>query len=317
MEEKEIGCIALSGATSSIGIFLINKCIQRNIRVIAMYNFESIHASRVPTHPLIERVHCTLENMVTVNVSGLHADVFIHLAWKSTKSSERNNPVSQVCNIQYSLDSINLAKRLGCHTYMGAGSQAQYGKKNEILTEDISMNPDTGYGMAKLCAEQMTRLYCRMIGMRHIWPRIVSTYGPFSPEQTVIFYEIRSLLAGEKPALSGGDQLWDYIYLDDVADALLALMQRGRDGESYLISSGKSFPLKEIFIKVRDMIDPSLPLGLGDIPYNENTVMYLCASIKKIQQDTGWSPKTSFEEGVRKTIEWVKATTEKEVQRNE
>lgn len=308
MERYSINNLAVTGATSSIGITVIEECIRRNIAVTAIFRFSSVNAAHVPDHPLVNRVDCDLEGLKDLQLPGLHCDALLHLAWGSTKSTERNNLTPQVQNIQYALDAVELAHRLGCHTFMGAGSQAEYGQHTENLTEESRESPSTAYGMAKLCAGQMTRMSCHSRNMRHIWPRILSTYGPYSPYQTVLYYEIRELLAGREPQLSGGDQIWDFVYLRDTAQALLALLEKGHDGEIYLIGSGETRQLKEFLQMARDAVDPALPLALGAVPYGPNTVMHLGASIAKIEIDTGWKPITSFEEGIRKTIAWVKET---------
>lgn len=306
MQNYSIRGLAITGVTSSIGIFVLQECLERGIPVAAIYRFSSPSASRVPDHPLVKKYDCDLQHLKELDPDGFHCDAFLHLAWGFTVGEQRNNLKQQADNVQYALDAVELAGRFGCHAFMGAGSQAEYGPKQEDLTEDALPKPATAYGIAKLCAGQMTRLSCRNKGMRHIWPRILSTYGPCSPYQTVLYYTIRELLAGRVPQLSGGDQVWDFVYLRDTARALLALLEKGRDGEVYLVASGKTRLLKEFLEKTRDEIDPALPLGLGAVPYGPATVMHLGADIAKIKQDTGWEPTTTFEDGIRETIEWVR-----------
>ena len=306
MQPYSFQSLAITGATSSIGVFVIEECIRRGISVAAIYRFSSKHANRIPDHPLIYKYDCDLEHLREFDPNGVSVDAFLHLAWGFTSNTLRDILTPQVCNIQYALDAVDLAERFGCHTFLGAGSQAEYGQKKENLTENTFPQPSTAYGMAKLCAGQMTRLSCRNKGIRHIWPRILSTYGPCSPDNTVLYCEIRELLAGRSPSLSGGDQIWDFLYLRDAARALLALMEYGRDGETYLVASGQSQQLKEYFFQTRDIIDPRLALNLGAIPYSSSTVMHLGADIRKIKRDTGWKPLTSFEDGIRETIEWVR-----------
>lgn len=306
MQQYSIKKLAITGATSSIGVTMIEECIRRNIEVVAIFRFSSVTAPRVPEHPLIKKVNCDLEGLKDLEISGEKCDALLHLAWASTKSTERNNLAPQVKNIQYALDAVDLSYRLGCHTFMGAGSQAEYGQHEENLTEDTREKPSTAYGMAKLCAGQMTRMSCHNKGIRHVWPRILSTYGPYSPYQTVLYYEIRELLQGNEPQLSGGDQIWDFVYLRDAVRALLSLLEFGHDGEIYLVGSGKTRRLKEFLLETRDAIDPFLSLGLGAVAYGTNTVMHLGGDISKIERDTGWKPETPFDKGIRETIKWVK-----------
>ena len=186
-----------------------------------------------------------------------------------------------------------------------------YGGTDEVLTEETITRPETAYGMAKLCAGQMTRLACKQKGIRHIWPRILSAYGPKCQPQSVLNYTLTELLNGRRPSLSGGEQIWDFIYTGDVARALLLLTEKGRDGEVYVIGSGCSKPLKEYLLVVKNIVadvmgNDSLQLGFGERPYGESAVMNLQCDISKLKRDTGFYCNTSFADGIVETIKWIK-----------
>lgn len=298
--------VVITGATSSIGTALVDECVDRGISVLALVNPGSKNISRINTNKCVEIYECSLDSICNLDIEGKY-DAFIHLAWASTAGdAARNQLMPQIRNIQYSVDAVGLASRLGCEVFIGAGSQAEYGRTEEVLTECTVTNPETAYGMAKLCAGQMTRLACYQLGVRHIWPRILSAYGPNCQPQTVINYTIKELLHGHKPSLSAGEQIWDFIYTYDVAKALLKLAECGRDGEIYVIGSGHSKRLRDYLLEVRDMIDPNLELGIGDNIYGPNTVMHLECSIDKLVNDTGFIPSVDFKTGISNTIEWIK-----------
>ena len=111
------------------------------------------------------------------------------------------------------------------------------------------------------------------------------------------------LFKGEKPALTAGEQLWDYLYADDAGEALCRMAEAGRDGAIYPLGSGQSRPLREYFELLRDAVDPGLPLGLGEIPYPPNQVMRLEADISQLTRDTGFVPAVPFEAGIRRVVE--------------
>ena len=306
MRNNPIETIAVTGATGTIGVSLITQAIKRNIKVIAFVNSGSMNINRIPKSDLVRVIACSLADLKVLPTEGLSADVFFHLAWASTNRAVRNNLSPQVDNIRYSLDSVDLAERLGCHSYIGAGSQAEYGRKSSPLNEETFPSPETAYGMAKLCSGQMTRLACKNKGMRHIWPRILSTYGPYTQDTTILNYTISCLLNGNKPSLTGCEQIWDFIYVDDAARALLLLAEKGTDGDVYCIGSGTSRMMKDYILEISNRIDPSIPVGFGDIPYNESTVMHLVGDIKKIKRDTGFEPQIPFSVGIEKTISWAR-----------
>lgn len=302
----KISRVALTGATSTIGTAIIRECISNDIQVLALVNKNSFNIGRIPNSRLITIIECSLQDMETLNVEGMAADVFFHLAWGHTNRSVRNEAEPQIENIKYSIDSVRLASRLNCEVYVGAGSQAEYGRVDEIIDEETAVHPETAYGIAKLCSGQMTRIECEKLGIKHIWPRIFSTYGPYTQDTTILNYTIKELLRKHRPSLTMCDQIWDFIYVDDAARALLLLAEKGKSGEIYCISSGRSDTLRHFIEIVHAELKSDIKMGFGDLPYGENTVMYLSGNIRKLQNDTGFVPLVSFKEGIDKTIEWAK-----------
>lgn len=309
--------IVITGATSSLGTALVDECIKRNIEVLALVNPGSKNIDRITRADNVVIRECSLDALSKYESIGATYDAFIHLAWAATAGEAARNLITpQTLNILHSIDAVELAERLGCNVFIGAGSQAEYGRTDEVLTEETITRPETAYGMAKLCAGQMTRLACKQKGIRHIWTRILSAYGPNCQPQTVLNYTLTELLCDRRPSLSGGDQIWDFIYTGDVARALLLLTDKGRDGEVYVIGSGSARSLREYLIEAREVVmrvsKKEVPeLGLGDKAYGENTVMHLACDISKLMVDTGFHCDTSFEDGIIETIKWIEAYREK------
>jgi nucleoside-diphosphate-sugar epimerase len=152
----------------------------------------------------------------------------------------------------------------------------------------------------------MSRVMAQNEGMRHVWIRILSVYGPYDGENSLITSTIRKLLDGEKTSFTAGEQVWDYMYSGDAAKAMVELALHGRNGGVYCLGSGKTRHLREYIEIIRDKIAPDARLGLGDIPYAEGQVMYLCADTTELVRDTGYVPSTEFEDGIDAVIEWYK-----------
>ena len=307
----EMKKVVMTGPTGSIGIALIQQCIAQGIRVLAIVRPHSKRTDRIPRSPLVQVVACSLDTLCDLDEKALERagvesfdyDVCYHFAWEATIGSGRNDMKLQTANIGYALDAVALAARLGCHTFVGAGSQAEYGRWEEKLSEYTPTFPESGYGMAKLCAGAMTRLECSRLGMRHVWARILSVYGPGDGEQTMISTVIRKLLAGEIPALTAGIQQWDYLHCRDAANAMYLLGEKGRDGSIYCVGSGNARPLREYIEILRDCINPALALDFGAVAYGPQQIMYLCADIEKLTEDTGFIPEVNFEDGIdRKSV---------------
>lgn len=300
--------IVITGATGAVGTALIAEGIRQNVEMLVICRKASKRRQQIPDHPLVKVLELNMEEYETYQPpeGEMPYDVFYHFAWGGTTGDGRNDCEIQEKNIRYALDAAALAKRFGCSAFVGAGSQAEYGRVEGNLNSQTPAFPENGYGMAKLCAGQMTRLYCRQVGMRHVWTRILSIYGPGDGAGSMVMSAIHRLLAGETPAFTKGEQQWDYLYSGDAAKALLLLGEKGHDGGVYCLGSGKARPLADYIGMIRDAIDPRLLVALGAVPYAPGQVMYLCADIAKLKEDTGFAPEVSFEEGIKKTIMWVK-----------
>lgn len=299
--------VVITGPTGAIGIALIQECIRQGMEVYAISRRNSPRIKNIPKHERVHQIECDLEELGKLDVSSLPAcDIFYHFGWKATIGEERNNTFLQTSNIECTLEAVKLAQRMGCDTFVGAGSQAEYGRVEGKLNAQTPAFPENGYGIAKLCAGQLSRLECEKRGLKHIWTRVLSVYGPYDGERTMIISAIKKLLRGECPSLTPGQQQWDYLYSGDAARAMLAAGQRGISGKIYCIGSGQVRPLKEYITSMRNQINPEAKLGFGDIPYGEKQVMYLCADISELTKDTGFVPETDFDTGISKTIDWVK-----------
>ncbi len=203
---------------------------------------------------------------------------------------------AQIENIRYTIAACRAAAQLGCQALCGAAARPSMAAWKGAHCADPLPPRRIGYGMAKLCAGEMSRVECQTLGVAHIWTRILSVYGPHDGPATMISGTIRKPLHGEKPALTAGIQQWDYLYAADAAAAFYALAVSGQDGRVYPLGSGTARPLKDYIEALRDAIDPALPLGLGEVPYGPLQVMHLQADTSALQEDTGWRPATPFEE---------------------
>ena len=293
----------ITGATGVVGTALVNELIENNVELLVLLRQGSHKNERIPEHPLITKKFCSLNELSSLqNDTRKEYDVFYHFAWAATVGPDRNNMYAHADNIKYALDAVGAAKRFGCKVFIGVGSQAEYGRHEGILKPDTPCFPENGYGMAKLCAGQMTREYAHQIGLRHIWARILSVYGPNDGDNTMVMSLINKLQKGETPALTKGEQMWDYLYSADAARAFRLLGEKGIDGKTYVLGSGEARPLKEYMETIRDVVRPDAQLDFGSIPYSDTQVMYLCADIKDLSKDIGWYPTTNFSEGIDEII---------------
>ena len=230
-------------------------------------------------------------------------DAVVHLAWYGVADEFRNCPEQISRNLISTLAIWEAARTAGCKVWVGLGSQAEYGLCAGVLREDMFPRPVTAYGVAKLSAGLSTAKMSELAGIRHVWMRLLSAYGPGDDVRHLLPSVILDLLARKKPALTLGEQVWDYLYVEDAAAAICAVLEHEVSG-FYNLGSGTTTTIRAVVEQIRDLIDPSLPIGFGEIPYRRDQVMHLEADITRLTSATGWLPAVGLERGLQQTIEW-------------
>lgn len=297
----------ITGATGAVGTALVNKLISEDVQVLVLVRRNG-RVDKIPQHPLVKIEYCALDEMADYQPMESDYDAFFHLAWAGPYGKDRSDMFLQCQNIQHELDAVKLASRFGCKVFVGAGSQAENGKLPEgtRVAPDSPTDPDNGYGIAKLASGKMSRILCNQLGIRHNWCRILSAYGPGDGVHTMVMSTVIKFLNGEDCDFTPGEQQWDFCYNGDIANAFYLVAEKGKPDAIYTIGSGKTRMLKDYITIIRDTTCPNAKCNFGAVDYFPNQVMYLCADISDLQRDTGFEPMVSFEDGIKKTVDWYK-----------
>lgn len=300
--------VLLTGATGFVGSSVLRRLLAEESHAVAALLRPTASPRRIADlldHDRFVRVSGDMTNLAAVEpeIAAFRPDVVLHLAWAGVGNSRRND-ILQGDNVEPALELTRLAHRVGATAWVGLGSQAEYGPKEGVIDETSPTRPTTLYGTAKLCTSMLCGSVCQELGMRFAWLRLFSSYGPDDDPSWMISYLIRSLLAGERPSLTKGEQCWDYIYVTDVAEAVVRVAQSESGRGVYNLGSGEAPTIRTLVETIRDRIDSSLPLGFGEVPYRPDQVMHLQADIGRLLRDVGWSPALPFEEGIKLTVEW-------------
>jgi UDP-glucose 4-epimerase len=291
----------VTGASGHLGSYLTRLLIERGEDVTILVR-ESSDLWRLDG--ILDKVQ-VIRGLATAELERAAPEVVFHLAWSGVTAGTRDRPENLIDNVVGSLQLFRVVKDTGCACWVGIGSQAEYGPQTEPLSEEMTPHPNNSYGIAKLCLGQLLATLCGQCGMRFVWLRLLASYGPKDDPRHLIPSVIAKLLAGERPALTSGDQPWDYLYVEDAAECIYRAAVMPAVEGVYNLGSGHSETVRHIVELMRDMIDPGLPLGFGEIPSSQGV---LRGDITKIQRATGWSPKTDLETGLRWTLDWYKSS---------
>jgi nucleoside-diphosphate-sugar epimerase len=233
-------------------------------------------------------------------------DVYYHFAWDGLFLEALLDYTTQIMNIKWVMDAIVTASEMGCKKFVGAGSIAQY--ELTIREGQIDQNDKHKvYKTAKLACEYMGRSIAAKQGIQFFWPIITNIYGEGEKSPRLINTMIRNLLIGKRQKLSEGNQVYDFIHISDAARAFYLIGLNGKEFRTYVIGSGMAHPLKEFLCSLRDIVDPKASLGFGEAPFNGIYLPENVYDIFSLQEDTGFKAKVTFEDGIRRTMEWIKA----------
>ncbi len=297
--------IVITGATGFIGAAIVREFLMSGDEVIVLTRANS-NLSRLKSvrHSLQLVTYGSLvEEGLIESIAANQTDVFIHCAWRGVGGDERNEAFQISENIPTTIQSVELAAKLGCQQWIGLGSQAEYGNLNCKISESSGILPTTLYGKAKLSAGIAALGLCEAYEIKGSWLRVFSTYGPCDAPHWFIPYVIQEFLAGRAPQLTKCEQLWDYLHVEDAARAVIAVAQAKASGV-FNLGSGSTYPLKTYIETIREILRTNLIPKYGAIAYRPDQVMHLEADISRLIEETGWKPSVNILSGLTQTVEF-------------
>lgn len=186
--------------------------------------------------------------------------------------------------------------------FVSSGGAIYENAKAVPTKENYPVSPNSLYGLANLMMEKYIQSYCNVHGVNFVIPRLSNVYGPRQWQSGVIPSFIVKTIKKERPVIFGkGTQTRDFIYIDDVVEALLMLARQGKN-EAYNVGSSQEISLKKLFALVNVLLGAKMKPAYEKKRFSEAQRSAL--DISKIKKETGWRPKTSIREGLLKTIHY-------------
>jgi len=219
-------------------------------------------------------------------------DICIHLAW-NVRPGYQSNP-DNFDWIQYTKSLAYALQELKCKRFVGVGTCAEYMSSPEPLQEDALLGADSLYAIAKTD----TFFALQDTSMSVAWGRVFQPYGPRERPERLIPSVITSLLKGVSVETSPGEQVRDFIHVEDVATAIWKVAESSLVG-AVNIGTGKPTKVKEVVNSLGTMLSrPELIL-----PYLSGTLDSYYANNEQLRS-LGWEPKYALRNGLKSAIEW-------------
>ena len=303
--------ILITGADGFIGHNLVNKLLNEGKEIYGIV----FPGNDIYKTEFNEKLHikCMDLNQVMNHVKEFPNDIdtMYHFAWAGVKPELRNDLDVQMMNVNMTLDCMKLAIAIGIKKIVFPGSTNEYLYYGKPLNKDAVPSPNNAYGAAKIALRYLCSDFALRNNIEFIYTIIAGIYAADRRDNNVIFYTIDKLLHNQKPSLTKLEQLWDYVYIDDVMDALFLVGEKGRGGKVYAIGHGDNWELNNYIKIIHQKINPQLPLGIGEIPYDSDILPCSCIDLTDIEHDTGFIPKIDFEEGISRVITKIKENMNK------
>lgn len=301
--------ILVTGGAGFIGSHLVDKLLLEGYEVTVLDDLssgkiENINLKDAKLHFLkgdIRDIGAVKKALKDVDVV-FHLAAIIDVAFSIKKPLLVNN-----VNVDGSLNVLNESLRQDVEKFIFTSSCAVYGETLKVpIDEEHPTNPLSPYAASKLAVEKYCEVFGKAYGIETVCMRLFNVYGlrqESGPYGSVIIHFINRLKKGKPPIIFGdGSQTRDFVYVEDVVDALLKAMHlKGYMGEKINIGSGRETSIKElaeILIKKFGLKNVK-PMYASSRPFD---VKRSCANIEKARRLLGYEPHVSLEDGLNRLI---------------
>ncbi len=294
--------VLVTGGSGFVGLPLLEKLVRRG---------EEVHAISTRAAPTAvpgvrwHRLDLADSAAVEALVARVSPEHLLHLAWYVEHGRFWTAP-ENVLWVEYSLHLIRAFIRAGGRRAVMLGTCAEYdwSAASEPLREDSSLlAPATLYGVAKDSLRRLAEAYASSEGVELAWARLFFLYGPREQPGRLVPSAIRSLLRGESVATTSGEQLRDFLHVEDVAGALAALLASSVTGPVD-IASGHGTRVRELVGEIAGQIGAPELVRRGELPDRPGEPAMLVGAGFRLREEVGYRPRMSLTEGVADTVRW-------------
>jgi nucleoside-diphosphate-sugar epimerase len=292
--------VLVTGATGFLGSHCLAPLVERGFDVLGLYR------ERAPQDvPGVRWIRGDVMDRAAMRtlLEEHKPKGLLHLAW----FVEPGKLVTDSSNLSWtsaSLDLIRAFREGGGERCTVSGSCYEYDWRFGYCVEGVTpCEPDTLYGAAKDSLRRTFLAYCNVSGLSGSWGRAFFMYGPRENPARLVSSVIISLLTGSPAKSSHGLQVRDYLYIQDVADGMVALFASQGRG-AYNIAAGSSTTIREIVELLGKITGRSDLLRIGALPARANDAPLVLGDGRRTLNDTGWKPRLTLEAGLSATVDW-------------
>jgi UDP-glucuronate decarboxylase len=296
--------VLVTGAAGFIGSRVVRSLLESNQEVAGLVMPGASLHRLADIADGIQVVEADLRDKDTVarQLDRLRPEACLHLAWYVEPGKYLDSIENLDC-LRSSLSLLEELARVGCRHTVGVGTCFEYDIRPEPLREDSPTKPATLYAAAKLALYLVAAQRSAQLGMGMAWARLFYLYGPFEDQRRLVPAAIIALLAGREFDSTPGEQVRDYMHVDDVASGISAISLHRLDG-TFNVCSGVPVTIASLMETLGDLMGRPELIRLGTFPYREWDPMYVCGDSHRLRAEADWAPRHSLAEGLAAVVDW-------------
>lgn len=304
--------VLVGGGTGFIGKVLLRRLVAAGYRTTALVFADRGQRARLPQLDGMAVIEAASPQAIDLDATldGPTPEVVINLAAGGVRPEDRGSAALADGNRELLSRMLEAFSTSPPRLFIHAGSWSEYApaEAGAPITEDHPLQGGSGYGGAKAEAEQSGRALAADRGIPFVTLRLFHVYGPGEPGHRLMPYLIERLADGRSVELTPGDQVRDFLFVDDAADAFLAAAhaQTLGTGDAYNVCTGEPVTVRHVVEAVADaMAAPRALLRFGALPHRADESPWMVGCNERFTTAAGWRPRVSLEDGIRRILDTV------------
>jgi len=297
--------VFVTGGTGFIGPYVIRELSKRGHHLLLLLEKPEAQTRKLNLPKEVKFVKGNLSNINSWKntVKNFKPDTAIHMAWEGIPDYSAEMSIK---NLKYGLNLFKELAELGCKKIICTGSCWEYEQNHGKLSENLPVRPSNAFTVAKNALHLLGREIAKEKNIQFIWTRFFYVYGPGQRENSLIPYIIKCVKEGKRPEIKTPSARNDFIYVEDVAKAIVAILEKCNQSNVYNIGSGYSISIQDIIKIVYNELN--LQYNTKDKLFKSPNIPFdnFWADISKIKKEIGWEPKINIGEGIKRVISYCK-----------
>lgn len=301
-------CFLVTGAAGFVGSAVARKLVNMGSKVVTIDNLSTGKEENIPEN--VEFIKGSVGDIKTIDkLDNRYFDGIFHIAGQSSGEVSFENPTYDLeSNTKSTLLLLQYAYKNQIKNIIFASTMSVYGEQEYLPVSEITpLNPKSFYSCSKIASENYMKIYSEM-GINCSVLRLFNVYGPGQNldnfKQGMLSIFLAQSLYNDKIIVKGSlERFRDFIYIDDVVDAFVTAYSSDKKFEVYNVCSGFPIKVKELIEEIERVLERKIPVIVESGTPGDQFGIY--GTAWKAKKNLSWEPKTKFEDGLQKMIEWA------------